>query len=224
MSPPGPARPSVLVVDDHALLAQCLAVVLRLHGFGAVEHLSGDLDAERVLGAARARRPDVVLLDLHLGAAGLGLPLVAPLKALPATVLMLTASQDRRLLAECLEEGADGLFDKARPLEQLADDLADAARGRSVLVPEARAALLDELREHRRSESARQRLLAGLTPREGEILAELMDGRSADRIAEEGAVSPNTVRTQIKSILRKLGVNSQLAAVALAHSAGWRLS
>lgn len=219
-----PTSPSVLVVDDHALFAECLALVLRTQGFDSVETITEDLRRDRVLAAAADLEPDVVLLDLYLGVHGLGTELISPLKALPATVLMLSASEDRRLLAECLEKGADGIFDKARSFEQLVDDLEDAARGRSVLVPEARAELLDELRAHRRAERARRRPLEGLTGREAEILAELMHGKSAEQIAEEGGVAPSTVRTQIKSILRKLGVNSQLAAVALAHSVGWRAS
>lgn len=217
-------RPAVLVVDDHALFADCLALVLRMQGFERVDTVTEDIRRERVLAVAAALRPEVVLLDLHLGTAGLGTGLIAPLKALPTRVLVLSASQDRRLLAECLEEGADGLFDKARSFEQLVDDLEEAAMGRSVLVDEARTVLLDELRQHRRAEHARRRPLEGLTPREAEILSELMGGKQAEQIAEEGAVAPSTVRTQIKSILRKLGVNSQLAAVALAHSAGWRAS
>ncbi|HXP98899.1 MAG TPA: LuxR C-terminal-related transcriptional regulator [Solirubrobacteraceae bacterium] len=61
-----------------------------------------------------------------------------------------------------------------------------------------------------------------LTPREQRVLAELMEGHTADQIAKESWVSVSTVRSQIKSILHKLGVNSQLAAVAMAWRAGWR--
>lgn len=48
-----------------------------------------------------------------------------------------------------------------------------------------------------------------------------MDGMTVERIAVESVVSAGTVRTQVKSILAKLGVNSQLQAVALASRAGW---
>jgi DNA-binding NarL/FixJ family response regulator len=216
------ARPAVLIVDDHALFAECLALVLRMQGFERVDILTEDLGPERILAAAENLKPELVLLDLYLGKGGVGTGLIAPLKAVPTTVLVLSATEDRRLLAECLEEGADGLFDKARSFEQLVDDLEEAAVGRSVLVAEARTVLLDELRERRRAEHAHRRLLEELTAREGEILSELMEGRSTEQIADEGGVAPSTVRTQIKSILRKLGVNSQLAAVAFAHSAGWQ--
>ena len=58
-----------------------------------------------------------------------------------------------------------------------------------------------------------------LTPREQWVLAELMEGRTGDAIAKANWIALSTVRSQIKSILQKLGVNSQLAAVALARQA-----
>jgi DNA-binding CsgD family transcriptional regulator len=58
-----------------------------------------------------------------------------------------------------------------------------------------------------------------LTPREQCVLAELMEGRTVDAIAKANWIALSTVRSQIKSILQKLGVNSQLAAVALARQA-----
>jgi DNA-binding NarL/FixJ family response regulator len=60
-----------------------------------------------------------------------------------------------------------------------------------------------------------------LTTREREVLGALMQGKSADTIAEESVVSVATIRTQIRSILAKLGVNSQLAAVARAQEVRW---
>jgi DNA-binding NarL/FixJ family response regulator len=61
-----------------------------------------------------------------------------------------------------------------------------------------------------------------LTVREREVLAHLMRGHTVREIATVGVVSEATVRTQVKSILAKLDVTSQLAAVGLAHRVGWR--
>jgi DNA-binding NarL/FixJ family response regulator len=60
-----------------------------------------------------------------------------------------------------------------------------------------------------------------LTSREQRVLAGLVDGLSAEQIAEEHFVALTTVRSQIRSILQKLGVRSQLAAVAMANRSGW---
>ena len=77
----------------------------------------------------------------------------------------------------------------------------------------------DEVRG--RGHEADDGALAALSTREAEVLKALMDGKSADEMPAEQFVSITTVRTHIRSILRKLGVRSQLAAVALAHRARW---
>ncbi len=69
----------------------------------------------------------------------------------------------------------------------------------------------------------RLQLFTTLTDREEVVLAELLEGHCAEEIAKAAFVSISTIRSQIKSILQKLGVNSQLAAVALARRAGWSL-
>lgn len=60
-----------------------------------------------------------------------------------------------------------------------------------------------------------------LTPREEEVLFALMRGAKARDICAQSFVSMPTVRSQIRAILTKLGVTSQLAAVALAYQSGW---
>jgi len=70
---------------------------------------------------------------------------------------------------------------------------------------------------------ARLAPFAQLSCREAAVLVEMMEGLSADEIAAKHFVSTSTVRTQIRGILKKLGVSSQLAAVARAYQAGWQL-
>ncbi len=74
-----------------------------------------------------------------------------------------------------------------------------------------------------RRRGSRLELFARLTEREQFVLSELMEGHGAEDIAKAAFVSISTVRSQIKAILQKLGVNSQLAAVAMARRAGWAL-
>jgi DNA-binding NarL/FixJ family response regulator len=84
----------------------------------------------------------------------------------------------------------------------------------------------EQLIAHYHSESGRIRglrsRLDNLTTREREVLAHLMNGQPVRDIARESFVSEATVRTQVKSILAKLDVSSQLAAVGAAHRASWR--
>ncbi len=201
-------------------MADALVLALGLIGFATVE-AAKDLTLEGVLGEAAALRPDVVLLDLYLGYDRTSIPMIAPLVANDARVLVVTGSREPHLLAECLEAGAWGLFDKSQSFEQLLESLRDAILGHVVMQPSAREALLASLRSHRAAERQRELPFATLTHREGEVLKLLCAGISAEEIAAREYLSLATIRSHIRAILRKLGVNSQLAAVVLAQRSGW---
>jgi two-component system, NarL family, nitrate/nitrite response regulator NarL len=100
--------------------------------------------------------------------------------------------------------------------------LNDAALGRTVMEVSARENLMLALKDHRDAHRWAAPLLASLSPKERLILTFLMSGQSADDISNQEYIAITTVRSHIRSILRKLGVNSQLAAVVLAQKAGWR--
>lgn len=210
----------VLIVDDHALIAQGVRVALEAEGV-EVEVCTGPTVAD-VLGAVGRFRPDVVLLDLQLGGAlGSGLDLIDPLGRSGAKILVLTGVTDRPTLAACLEAGASGLAAKSDPFDTLVAKVIAAADGEELISDPERYAYLDELRDWRTAERQRLAPFASLTPRESDVLADLMRGKQADTIAEEHYVSVATIRSQIRSILQKLGVSSQLAAVAMAREADW---
>jgi DNA-binding NarL/FixJ family response regulator len=212
----------VLVVDDHELFSELMVHALRLAGFDDATCVEPrTLDLESTLTKVADVRPDVVLLDLLLGPAGVSTHYIGPLRELGATVLVLTASEDAALLAECVEAGAAGVFSKACPFAELIEVLTDAVRGETVLSPTAREELLDVLHRRRADERTRVEPFERLTQREGEVLRALVKGRAAEEIAASDGVSVTTVRAQIRAVLQKLGVNSQLAAVALARRAGW---
>ena len=120
------------------------------------------------------------------------------------TVLAVGAGAGAGAVASCVAHGA-------RPVARL-DDLgialtasSDATGDEGPLGPEAGL-------------SARFRALVGLTTSERRVLFYLTEGWSAQAIADELVVSLTTVRSHIRSVLRKLGVRSQLAAVAVANS------
>jgi DNA-binding NarL/FixJ family response regulator len=219
----GVARhPRVLIVEDHELLTQLLLVAFQDGGIDDVTVASpSELRDSTVMDLARRVRPDVVLLDLHLGTGGEGADYIRPLVATGASVLIMTASDDPVVLGECLEAGASGIFSKVDPFETLVDQVCAAARGDAVMSQAARARLLGELRQCRSDEIDAREPFDDLSPREGVVLAGLIRGTTAEQIAVEERVALTTVRTQIRAVLQKLGVNSQLLAVAMARSADW---
>ncbi len=216
---PDPRGVSVLIVEDHALLAQTLVIALSAEGCRAL--IADLIDPATLLEQVRTHRPGVVLLDLDLGEFGDGVELVQPMTELGARVLVVSGSTDRLRLAETVERGAVGFLSKKVPFDELLSIVLDVVAQRPVLSTAQRYELMAELRSAR---AARVRDLAPfktLTPREGAVLEALAHGQRAETIAAAAVLSEATVRSQIRGVLAKLGVNSQLEAVALAWSAGW---
>ncbi len=209
----------ILIVDDHPLVAIGLRLALRSRGWD-VEVADGPT-VDAVLDRARAFEPECVLLDLHLGELGNGRDLIGPLLETSRAVVMLTGETDRLLLAACLEAGADGWIGKGAFLDDIVVQVEDALAGRPIVGVARRQELLDDLRVHRASLERSRSPFERLTLREQRVLGALVNGLSGEEIAAAHFVAVTTVRTQVRGILQKLGVRSQLAAVATANRAGW---
>jgi two-component system, NarL family, nitrate/nitrite response regulator NarL len=214
--PDGP----VLLVEDHALFAESLAIALRLEGFDVRRpHLSRELD---LVAFASQIRPRVALVDLDLGAYGDGAGLIAPLTRNGTDVVVVTASVDSAEWGGCLQRGARTVLSKSAPLETITSTVRRLFLGLPVLSRQDRDDFVEEWRRNRKADDVLRDRFGRLTHREREVLGELVDGLGVHDIAARDVVSEATVRTQVKSILAKLEVSSQLAAVGLAHRVGWR--
>jgi two-component system nitrate/nitrite response regulator NarL len=213
------AGDTVLVVDDHRLVGESLRTALMIGGLHA--ELSDCTTGASVLEGAARIRPSVVLLDLDLAQAGRGDELISPLVSMGSRVLVLTGTTDPIRTAECLEQGAAGVLSKTGSITEIVDAVQRVMAGDVVTSRAMRARHAAELDQHRREQRARLAPFASLSLQERRVLGWIVDGFAAEEIAHHLVVSLNTVRTQIRSILRKLGVNSQLAAVAVANQAGW---
>ena len=208
----------VLVIEDHRLVAQGLEMGLRAGGFEvrSTEGTPGTLPA-----LLAEFSPDVVLLDLHLADGRSGMDLLPSLVSPSRRVIVLTGESDPVVLAEALEGGADAILEKSVPFSELVQEITGILETRS---DKARARRDQVLRLARAARAEQKRRLAPfvvLTRREEAVLAMLIEGVPAAGIAERSYVSLATVRSQIQSILTKLGVGSQLAAVSMAVRAGW---
>jgi DNA-binding NarL/FixJ family response regulator len=217
----GQARGAVLIVEDHQLLAHSLSLALTAEGFTVT--VAGLASEAGILEAFQQSGAEIVLLDLDLGGTvGDGLGLVRPLRDRGGRVLVVSGSCDRPRLASCLEQGAVGILPKSTPYERLVDAVIDIAAGRPVISECDRHAMLTELRAWRSRQRQELAPFETLTGRESQVLAALMDGQGCEAIASAWFVSEATVRTQIRGVLTKLGVGSQLAAAAQAQRVGWR--
>ncbi|MCD2196103.1 response regulator transcription factor [Actinomycetospora endophytica] len=216
--PPGADdRCPVLIIDDHELFSATLGIALRGEGLDASMLLVADVP--EFLSRPTVCSGGLVVLDLDLGRgsdgrAVHGVDLVEPLRSRGWAVLVVTGSADDAGIAAALAHGAVGHVPKSSTFATLLSTVAAAARGSTVMSETER---LGWLERHRRGEAQHRELarrLARLTPREREVLELLGAGMRASAIAERFVVTLPTVRTQIRSILSKLEVGSQLEAVA----------
>jgi len=209
---------SLAVVDRHRLVAEALASGLR----GLDAHVTVLTPSATLTDEVRALQPRVVLIDPDLGdGAESALPFIRSIHELGTDVMVVTGVTDRVRLAECVEAGAAGIVAKSSSFEGLADDVVQLVDGAAIMSRRQREGMVALLRRSRVDERERYAPFEQLTVRESEVLMALLDGHPAEAIAEAGFVSVATVRSHIRSILQKLGVNSQLAAVAMARRAGW---
>lgn len=211
----------ITIVEDHALVGEVLTIALRMEGFAAVR-LSFDhshRDVAALLPLIRRTRPDVVLLDLHLGDHVNGMRLVQPLVTGGAAVIVLTGSLDPARWGEALALGARTVMSKATPFNELLATVRLVHEGVATMTTEERAVLTRAWQGERREVREARTRLERLSRREAEVLARLVEGWQVREIARHNVVSEATVRTQIKAILAKLEVSSQLGAVNMVRRA-----
>ncbi|MDH4280091.1 MAG: response regulator transcription factor [Acidimicrobiia bacterium] len=211
--------PHLIVVDDHPLLA--LGLKTQLEQAGMAVDIVNPVGAINLVDEILAHEADLILVDLDMPFDGGGVGLTKELVEADQTVAVLTGSADRALWARCLENGAIALLTKDESLESLIDDIAKLVGGEPIR-QHHRLTVISDYRERQAEQAVRLRGFDELSARETQVLSGLMIGLSPASLAERDYVSVQTVRTQIKNVLSKLGVNSQLAAVARAYESGWR--
>jgi two-component system nitrate/nitrite response regulator NarL len=214
----------VAVVDDHVLFAEAVVVALANRGYDAwcVDPLANAPSTAGLAARILEGKPDVVLLDLDLGDGSDGTDLLARLSDRSPDVVVVTGNSDPVQIGAALAAGAKTVISKSLPLEQILDTLMRLRDGLPAMSKQERDRLLARGREAGELDREIKARFELLTTREGEVLGQLMVGRQVSEIARRSFVSESTVRTQVKSVLSKLQVNSQLTAVGLAYRASWR--
>ena len=209
----------IAVIDDHQLLRASLAAALEAEGYEVVSPALTEVG--EVAEMLDKLQPAVALLDLDLGPFGSGEELLPALQEMGARVLIVSGQSDDAVVGRCLEAGAHGSVPKTASIDELLEAVMKTAAGQPVLSVQERERLLDAWRERKNAVSEAMEPFESLTKREADVLCGLMAGKSVERIARDSYVSVATVRTQVRAVLLKLGVSSQLEAVAKANQAGW---
>jgi DNA-binding NarL/FixJ family response regulator len=213
--PPEQKAISVLLVEDHRLVAEGLAAMLDATGdIRVVGTASTTADAIRL---AADHQPTVVVMDSHLpdgagadvaGRIREGQPQVA--------IVFLSADESETAMIAAVRAGACAYLPKSRATADVVEAVRRAAEG-EMLIPAAQlATLLARSHEMARDEEDRRRLLESLTRREKEVLALMAEGLDNRAIAADLGIGFTTVRGHVQNILEKLDAHSKLEALACA--------
>lgn len=212
---------TVVVVGDQLLTAQAVSAALGARGYRthAVELLHELEDPRRL---RRSWGAGTVLgLVLHeLVDRKHTARVLRLLRALPGLPwLVLTGSRPTPTWGEVLAAGARGAMPTTVDLDRLVHALELLATGSPLHSAEEQAGLVAEWERWSAGQALSLARLELLSPREAEVLEALRRGATVTEVARAHAVSIDTVRSQVRSILKKLEVPSQLAAVAILQQA-----
>ncbi len=208
---------TLLICDDHRLLTDALVSIV---GFDdGIKLVADPVDnGQDAIALCAEHRPDVVMMDIDLRGDLDGIEATRRIKKVSPLTNVVVVSGQRRptVLVEAVEAGAAGFLDKNTAVDDLLATIRAAAAGEVLVDPAVLASLLPRLAAERQSTQDVNARLARLTAREREVLGLMAAGCRNDAIAARLVISTPTVRTHAQNILLKLGVHSQLEAVALA--------
>ncbi len=213
----------VLLADDQALLRGTFRLLI--DSCDDMEVVGEAADGHQAVELARARQPDVVLMDIRMPGAD-GLTATAAICEDPdlasTRVLILTMFETEEYVAQALRVGASGFLGKYVTTDALLDGIRTVAAGEALLSPGATRALITRFLTTPASGPplAPAERLAALTPREQEVTVLAAHGRSNDEIAQELVLSVLTVRTHIQRAMTKLGARDRAQLVVVAYQNG----
>lgn len=204
----------VLLIDDHALFRIGLRELLERRGIEVVDAIG---DCDQGISQVVSLQPDIVLLDMRMPhMTGLAVLRELRKQQQQMSVAMLTTSRDEKDVIESLQSGAQGYLLKDMEPDDLIKALNDILQGKTVVAPELTSVLARAVQGESEDDKPAEDVFSDLTPREAEILCHLAEGQSNKVIANNLGISEGTVKLHVKSILRKLNVQSRVEAAVIA--------
>ena len=203
-------RPSVLIADDHTIVAEGLVKLLS-ERFDVVATVA---DGTALIEAAERLRPDIIITDLNMPSVS-GLEALARLKKRGATskFVILTMHREASVAAKAMRAGASAFLLKVSAGEELIDAIDEVLNGRTYLSPAVTKDVLAAFDQPRGDGIE-------LTPRQRDVLRLIVEGRRMKEIAAILDLSARTVETHKYEMMRVLGVQSTAELVALAVKRG----
>lgn len=203
---------SVVVSDDHPIVRSGMRLLLG--GSRFFECVGEARTGAETIIRCEQFQPDVLLLDLRLPDLPAATICTRVLERNPETkIIILTAYEEETMIRGCLKAGAKGCLFKDVTEQNLLAGLMQAAHGRVVIDPRLAGAI-----------SARDvggRAENGdLTEREQDVLMELARGLTTHEIGSVLGLSPNTVKSHLRRLFRKMDAHNRVQALATARERG----
>ncbi len=207
----------ILIADDHPVVRLGVRNLLDGDAFTVVGEAD---DGQRAVELARQLRPDILLLDLAMPR----LPGLEVLRELARAqhavhVILLTAKIEKTQLLEALQLGARGILLKDSAPQDLLKAIHAVAAGQYWMGQSAVASLVEAINLLNEQAAPTQRKTYGLTPRELQVVAAIVEGCTNKDIAEKFSISEDTVKRHLTNIFDKLGTSNrlELALFAINH-------
>lgn len=216
----------VLIVEDHDMARMGLSFVLGNNP--NIEIAGMCADGQEGVDMALELLPDVVVMDI-------GLPTIDGIEATKRIklsnqnikVLMYTSRESEDDIFDSFQAGADGYITKGATSEQTVSAVIAVSEGAGWLDPAIAKVVLTNIRRGTPATEKRGEInyklgknLYGLTEREMEVLALIVDGLTNPQIAEKLVITISTTKTHVHSILQKLYVNTRSKAISMAMKEG----
>ncbi|HSY01969.1 MAG TPA: response regulator transcription factor [Acidobacteriaceae bacterium] len=197
----------ILIVDDHHIVRQGLAALLKtVAGFEVVGEAQ---DGEQAVELHRKHRPDVTLMDLRLPKMN-GVEAITKIRQefAAARIVVLTTFDGDEDIYRALQAGAKGYLLKGMDLAELSEAIRTVHAGRTRIPPRVAEKLAERMSG------------ATLTAREMEVLRLIVAGKSNKDIGNALFISEATVKTHVNSLLSKMGVEDRTQAATTALQRG----
>lgn len=207
----------ILLIDDHTVLRQTLALVFDREPEFEVYAQAGTVAEARETLNRLSDKVDIGIFDLSLPD-GEGTELIGELREANPDfqALVLTASFERKDFARAVEAGAAGVLHKTADLDQIIGAVRRLVAGEALLSTRELVELLRLASSTREQEREVRATIERITSREREVLQGLADGLSNKEIARRLHISLDTERTHVYNVLNKIGAHSQLQALIFA--------
>jgi DNA-binding NarL/FixJ family response regulator len=203
----------ILLADDHTLLLEAFRKLLE-----PVYDVVGTVgDGLALLAIAPALKPDVILMDISMPRLN-GLEAGRRLKQMMPRVklIFLTMNEDPDLAAEAMRKGASGYLLKTCAASELLDAIPAAIKGKSYVTPKIARGMREAFIQNPEVKSPEKEL----TPRQGEVIQLLAEGKSMKEAADILKVSPRTIAFHKYRMMKELGIktNAELIRVGIKKS------